>query len=125
MLPTLHASRKKLLKGLVVAAALATVTAGTVTTPAAAASTAALGCQSTYATLHTYGGDLRWNCHGSHKISPSISASFTAGGWSGAVYSIEYDPRYFCDGDSFPLHDRKVYEVYLNETKPDRCKKKN
>ncbi|ACZ87748.1 hypothetical protein [Streptosporangium roseum] len=104
------------------AVALATVTGSAVAAPVSATSASALGCQSTYATLNTYGGPLSWNCHGSHTIAPSISASFSAGGWSGAVYSIEYAPRYFCDGDSFGLGDRKVYEVYLNETKPARCK---
>ncbi len=111
-----------LLKGFAVAAALATVTASTVGTPVSADSASALGCQSTYAVLHTYGGDLRWNCHGKKLVPSLISNSFSAGGWSGAVYSIEYAPRYFCDGDSFGLGDRHVYEVYLNETKPARCK---
>ncbi|MEV4567947.1 hypothetical protein AB0K12_29615 [Nonomuraea sp. NPDC049419] len=115
----LRASRTSL-KRLAVAAALATVTASAVATPATASSSV-LGCQSTRAVLHTYGGSLSFNCSGQHRIPSLISHSFSAGGWSGAVYSIEYGPRYFCDGDSFSLGDRKVYEVYLNATKPARC----
>ncbi|MFF3444557.1 hypothetical protein [Streptosporangium sp. NPDC002721] len=119
-----HRRPRMLLKGFAAAAALATVTASAVTTPVSADSTSALGCQSTYAVLHTYGGDLKWNCHGQKLVPSVISNSFSAGGWSGAVYSIEYAPRYFCDGDSFGLGNRRVYEVYLNEKRPARCNKR-
>lgn len=110
-------------KTLITFSVLLFATLGLAAPSAATTQSSALGCQSTYATLHTYGGPLSWNCHGSKWLSPPvISARFTAGGWSGAIYSIEYPPRYFCDGDSFGLGNRKVYEVYLNETKPARCK---
>jgi hypothetical protein len=106
-------------KGFTVAAVLVTVAAGPVASPASAA--AAPNCQTRAATRWGYGGPLDFKCVGANKTS-AIAYAFSAGPWSGAVYTIEDDPYFFCDGASFNIRDRTVYEVYLNATKPARCK---
>ncbi|MEW9530502.1 hypothetical protein [Microbispora sp. NPDC049125] len=107
------------LKGFAVAAVLTTAIASPVASPASAA--AAANCQTRAATLWGYGGPLDFKCVGANKTS-AIAYAFSAGPWSGAVYTIEDDPYFFCDGASFNIRDRTVYEVYLNATKPARCK---
>jgi hypothetical protein len=118
-----RSSRKMgtLLKGFAATTVLATVTAATMATPASAAPASALGCQSTYATLYTYVGPVSWNCSGAHYYS-AYATSFSAGGWSGAVYTDDQGTVFFCDGDSFSVNGAHVYEVYLNATRPNRCK---
>ncbi|AWS47213.1 hypothetical protein DKM19_43890 [Streptosporangium sp. 'caverna'] len=122
VIPSDAKSSRKLrtaLKGFAMAAVLATATVGPVASPASAA--AAAGCQTRAATLWGYGGPLNFKCSGANKTS-AIAYAFSAGPWSGAVYTIEDDPYFFCDGASFNIRDRTVYEVYLNATKPARCK---
>lgn len=90
------------------------------TAPASAAPVP--GCQSTHAVLTaTSGGTYRWNCSGWHALSTS-GRTFSAGGWSGAVYFTSHEARFFCDFDTVALHGWQVRGVFLNETKPDRCR---
>lgn len=105
--------------GLAVSSLLSVVGMGLAATPAAAASP---NCQNTYARLYFNGSGspASWNCAGSHLISVRATR-FSAGGWSGAVYFTDRDPKFFCDFDSFSLNNAPVREVYLNVTKPSRC----
>ncbi|MFI6742337.1 hypothetical protein ACIBI9_56330, partial [Nonomuraea sp. NPDC050451] len=91
--------------------------------PASAKDSSALGCQATWATIYGVGGSAQgsWNCHGPHFTDVKASR-LTAGGWSGAVYTSDKGTFWFCDWDSVDLKNANVYEVYLNETKPARCK---
>ncbi|MFF7388620.1 hypothetical protein ACFZAE_09240 [Streptomyces scabiei] len=97
-----------------------TLGASVAAAPASAAPIA--GCQTTYAVLtSTSGATYRWNCSGWHARS-TAGRSFSAGGWSGAVYFTDHNARFFCDFDPVPLHGWQVKGVFLNETKPDRCR---
>jgi hypothetical protein len=109
-----------ILKGLCVAAVAALAT-GAAVAPASASTASARGCQgaSAAAVLHADSGTYNYTCSGAHYIS-TYAYTFDAGGWSGAVYTNSWGPRYFCDGDRLTL-SVLIYEVYLNATKPARC----
>jgi hypothetical protein len=81
-----------------------------------------LGCQATVATVYNGSAVVASaSCSGSKTYSSAWSTKLVAGGWSGAVYDTSNTPHYFCDFQTISLN---VYtrELYLNATKPDRCK---
>jgi hypothetical protein len=110
-----------ILKATCAAALLAVSTVGVLATPASAAQASALGCQTTYARLTSTGGSVwGWSCSGSKPVNV-YARSFSAGGWSGGVYTYDRGTFMFCDFDTLTLNGAHVYEVFLNATRPSRC----
>lgn len=89
--------------------------------PASATVVTPAGCGASYATVTSTGGSSSsWNCSGEHDINV-YGSWFSAGGWSGAVYTYDQGTYWFCDFNQFSLNGAHVYEVYMNATKPSRC----
>jgi hypothetical protein len=68
----------------------------------------------------TSGSVWSYNSVGRHDINRSVKY-FEACPWSG-ILSTEYGNYLFCDWDEFSLPSITAYYVYLNATKPERCR---
>jgi hypothetical protein len=109
-----------------VIAAVALAGAGTLAgaTPAFAAPSeiTPLWCGATAATVYN-GAQIvvSRSCSGESDYAKSWSTKLVANGWSGAVYDMNGGAHYFCDWQTITLNTY-THELYLNNTKPARCK---
>jgi hypothetical protein len=107
------------------AALVTTVMSAAMVNPASASITP-LGCQATTAILYD-GTHVVWSSSCSttsdaDNVNPHAWATkIVAGGWSGKVYGTGSQITPFCDGETKAIN-YTVRQVYLNATKPDRCK---
>jgi hypothetical protein len=91
----------------------------------ASASVTPRGCQATTAVLYN-GSSVVWSgscssTNDNNNVANKWATKFVAGGWSGGVYGTDGQLTRFCDGETKAIN-YYVRQVYLNNTKPDRCK---
>lgn len=106
-------------------ATLVTALTFAATASPASASIKPLGCGTTAVTLYN-GNTIIWSksCSstGDEWSVPNLwTTKLAAHGWSGAAYGTDGKVFWFCDNQTIPINDY-IRQVFLNATKPSRCK---